>query len=120
LEGRRLARLAGQIQEEVSDIMRRRLKDPRLGFVSVTRVKVTADLSYANVYVSVIGEEKESRKTMECLEGASSLIRSELGKRIRVKRIPELRFYYDDSSARSARIEEILKNLKEAENGREL
>ena len=120
MESRRLTRLGGQIQEEISDIIRRKLKDPRLGFVSVTKVKVSADLSYASVYIGVIGTEGDTERTMKCLEHAATFVRSELGRRLHIKRIPELRFYYDDSSAKGARIERILKNLKEGSDGEDL
>jgi len=120
LESRRLARLAGQFQVEISDIIRRKLKDPRLGFVSVTRAKVSADLSYASVYFSVIGSKNDTERTMTCLEHAANFIRSELGRRLHIKRIPELRFFYDDSSVKGARIEKILKNLKEGDDGENL
>jgi ribosome-binding factor A len=116
LESRRLSRLGSQMQEEISDIIRRRLKDPRLGFVSVTRAKVSGDLIYASVYFSVIGDQAEVERTMTCLVHAASFIRSELGRRLHVKRIPELRFFYDDSSVRGARIEKLLKDLKEGDN----
>lgn len=112
-----MSRLGSQMQEEISDIIRRKLKDPRLGFVSITKAKVSADLSYASVYFSVIGEEADTERTSACLEHAARFIRSELGRRLRVKRIPELRFFYDDSSVRGARIEKILKDLKEGDNG---
>ena len=117
MESRRLTRLGSQIQEEISDIIRRKLKDPRLGFVSITRAKVSADLSYASVYFSVIGDEGDTERTMTCLEHAARFIRSELGRRLHVKRIPELRFFYDDSSVKGARIESILKDLKEGDDG---
>jgi ribosome-binding factor A len=117
LESRRLSRLGGQMQEEISDIIMRKLKDPRLGFVSITRARVSADLSYASIYFSVIGGEGAVERTMTCLEHAASFIRSELGKRLRVRRIPELRFFYDDSAVQGARIEKILKDLKEGEDG---
>lgn len=120
MESRRLARLGGQIQEEISDIIRRKLKDPRLGFVSVTRAKVSGDLSYASVYFSVIGSENDTERTMRCLVHAANFIRSELGSRLHIKRIPELRFFYDDSSIRGARIDRILKNLKEGSDGEDL
>jgi len=113
LERRRLNRLGDQIQEEVSDIIHRRLKDPRIGFVSVTGARVTADLSFAYVYVSIMGTDEDIEKGFESLVGAARFIRAELGKRLRIKRIPEIRFLYDDSSARGARIESILKHLRE-------
>ena len=120
MESRRLTRLGSQIQEEISDIITRKLKDPRLGFVSVTRAKVSADLSYASVYFSVIGDEGDSERAMLCLEHAANFIRSELASRLHVKRMPELRFFYDDSSAEGARIERILKDLKEGNDGEDL
>ena len=120
MRGRRISRLCDQIQEEVSDILHRKLKDPRLGFVTVTRVKLAADLSQSNIYVSVMGSPEDVTKTLTCLEGASSFVRSELGRRLRIKRIPELIFRYDDSGAKGARIESILKDLKEARDGESL
>jgi len=120
LESRRLARLGNQIQEEISDIIMRKVRDPRLRFISVTRAKVSADLSYASVYFSVIGDEGDTKGTMTCLEHAASFIRLELGRRLHVKHIPEIRFYYDDSSVRGARIESILKDLKEGDDGEDL
>jgi ribosome-binding factor A len=113
LQGRRLGRLGGQIQEEISDIIARKLKDPRVGFVTLTGVKVSADLSYANVYVSVMGSQQEIDNTLAGLEGAKSFIRSELARRLRVKHTPELRFHHDDSLAKGARIDSLLKHLKE-------
>jgi ribosome-binding factor A len=120
LPGRRLDRLAGQIQEEISDILFRRIKDPRIGFVSVTQVKITADLSLASVYVSVMGSAEDARRSMDCLLGAASFIRSELGKRLRIKRVPELRFFRDDSSERGARIDSIIRHLREDADGSDL
>jgi ribosome-binding factor A len=117
LESRRLSRLGSQMQEEISDIIRRKVKDPRLGLVSVTGVRVSADLSYASVYFSVIGGREDVEKTMSCLAGASRFIRAELAHRLHVRRIPELRFFYDDSSVRGARIDKLLKDLKEGRNG---
>jgi ribosome-binding factor A len=116
LESRRLSRLGSQIQAEISDIIRRKLRDPRLGLVSITRASVSADLSHARIYFSVIGSEADAERSMACLGSAASFIRSELGRRLHVRRIPELKFFYDDSSVRGARIEKILKELKEDEN----
>ena len=120
MEGRRPDRLGGQIQEEISEIIQRRLKDPRLGFITITKVRLTADLRYATVFVSVMGRQDEIDRNLLCLEGASNFIRSELGRRLRVKHIPELRFRYDDSGVKGARIEKILRHLKEGEHGTDL
>jgi ribosome-binding factor A len=115
---RRLDRLGGQIQEEISDIIARKLKDPRVGFVSVTGVRVSADLSVASVYVSAMGEEEEAGRSLAGLEGAAAYIRQELGRRLRIKRIPELRFFRDDSAAKGARIDELLRDLREEKDER--
>lgn len=114
MESRRIGRLSDQIQEEVSDIIRRKLKDPRVGFVSITGVKVTADLSLAHVWVSVMGQAGDIEKNLSCLSGAAGFIRAELGRRLRIKRIPELRFHYDDSTIKGARIDSILRKLKDS------
>jgi ribosome-binding factor A len=110
---RRLARLAAQIQEEICDVLARKIRDPRVGFVTLTGVKVTADLSYADVYVSVMGTGEEVKRTLDSLEGARSYIRSELGSRLRVKHVPEIRFHHDTSAERGARIDSLLRDLKE-------
>jgi ribosome-binding factor A len=117
MEGRRPGRLAGQVQEEISEIIQRRIKDPRLGFVTVTQVKMTADLRHATIHVSVLGGDEEREKSLECLASASNFIRSELGKRLRVKHIPDLKFFFDDSAIKGARIERILKHLREGDHG---
>ena len=117
MQSRRISRLCDQIQEEVSDIIHRKLKDPRVGFVTVTGVRLAADLSRASVYVSVMGNPDDVTKTTACLDGASSFIRSELGRRLRIKRIPELTFRLDDSGVKGARIESILRQLKEGNDG---
>jgi len=111
---RRLARLNGQIQEEVSDIIARKIRDPRLGFVTLTGVRVSPDLSYASIYVSILGSAGEVERSLECLDGARSYIRSELGSRLRVRHIPEIRFHHDQSCERGARIESLLRDIKES------
>lgn len=120
MQGRRLSRLADQIQEEVSDIIHRKLKDPRLGFTSITKVRVAADLSLADVYVSIMGSQGEIDRSVACLDGAARFIRSELGGRLRIKRIPEIRFHYDDSCVKGARIDSILRQLKKGGDGRDI
>jgi ribosome-binding factor A len=120
MEGRRPGRLAGQVQAEISEIFQRKIKDPRLGFVTVTRVKLTADLRHASVYFSVMGGEADVARSVACLESASNFIRSELGRRLRVKHVPDLKFFYDDTAIKGARIEKILKHLREGDNGTSL
>lgn len=106
-------KLAELIKQEVSDILRKRVKDPRIGFVSITDVEVTGDLRHAKIFFSVLGDEVEKEETMEGLEVATGYIRRELGQRIRVRHVPELLFRYDNSLEHGARISRILNDLKE-------
>ncbi|HOL39808.1 MAG: 30S ribosome-binding factor RbfA [Dictyoglomaceae bacterium] len=107
----RSERLSALIREEVSEILLRRVKDPRISsFVVITEVQVSKDLRYAHIYVSVYGDENEKKETMEGLESAKGFIRSELGKDLRIRFIPELIFELDDSLERGDR---ILRKIKE-------
>jgi ribosome-binding factor A len=99
------------MKQEIADILMRKIKDPRIGFVTVTDVEVADDLRNAKVFVSVYGSEKAA--TLKGLESASPFIRSELGRRMRMKFIPELLFRYDDSVERGAHINELLHEIQE-------
>jgi ribosome-binding factor A len=113
----RLEKVNTQIQREISDILFRRVKDPRVGFVTVTGVKVSKDYDVALVYVSVFGEPGERDATWKGLEKARSFIRSELGKRIRLRKTPEIVFRLDDSLERGARIDQELRSLDVSNEG---
>ena len=107
--------------EEVSTIVHRELKDPRIGFVSFTRVETTEDLRSAKFYVSLL-DESQAEDTIEALRHASGMIRGLLMHRIKARRIPELRFVHDRSIAYSVHISEVLEKLKhqgDAEGGAE-
>jgi len=108
MPGRRPERLAEQIKEEVSLIIAGEVEDPRVGFVTVTDVKLSADLRHAKVYVSVIGSENEVKGSLAALRHASGFIRTQLGAVLRMRHTPELHFAYDDAELRAARIEELL------------
>jgi ribosome-binding factor A len=97
--------------EEVSTIVQRELKDPRIGFVSFTRVETTEDLRSAKFYVSLL-DESQAEDTLEALRHAAGMIRGVLMHRIKAKRIPELRFVHDRSIAYSVHISEVLEKLK--------
>jgi ribosome-binding factor A len=112
VQGKRTERLGGQIQQEISDIISRKVKDPRLGFVTVTGVVMSPDLRYAKVYITVMGEAEAAEKSLACLESAASFIRHELGGRVRVKHVPEIRFYIDKAAARGRRIDSLLREIK--------
>ena len=109
---KRSQRVRDLLREEVADIIMRRVKDPRLGFVTVTGVDITDDLKIAKVYVSILKEE-ERETALEILNAAASFVRGEVGKRIRMKSIPALEFRIDESIAYGSRIDQLLKEIKE-------
>ncbi len=108
---KRAERVSDQMKEEIADILMRKIKDPRIGFVTVTDVEVADDLRNAKVYVSIYGGDKE--KTLQGLESASAFIRLELGKRMRMKFMPELLFRFDNTAERGAHIMELLRTIEE-------
>lgn len=109
---RRLERLAGLFQEELSELLLREVKDPRLApLVSITRVAISADLRHARVYVSVMGSEEEKASTLEGLTAAAPFLRRELNNRVTLRRIPELSFRRDDSLEQGSRILDLLKQI---------
>jgi ribosome-binding factor A len=108
---KRSERVSDQMKHEIADILMRKIKDPRVGFVTVTDVEVAADLRNAKVFVSVYGGDKE--ETLTGLKSATAFIRLELGKRMRMRFIPELLFRFDDTVERGAHIMEVLRSLEE-------
>ena len=106
--GPRPLRVGDQIQAELADILGRRLKDPRLGFVTVTGVDVTPDLRTARVYVSVLQGEG-----LPVLERAKGFLRKELGRRIRLRHVPELVFVEDRSAERGRHMEDLLRSIQD-------
>lgn len=106
--------LAEVIGQELSDLMRTRMKDPRLGFTSITHVKVSADLRHAKVYVSVMGEPQEQRESVKALEHASGFLRHELAQRLTVRYTPEIAFHLDDSIARGAHVLDLINRVNAA------
>jgi len=109
---RRQLRVNNLLQEEISQIIRTEIHDPDIGFATITGVKITGDLRHAHIYASVLGDEKEVRDTMAALVRASSAIRSELGKRIRLKYIPELAFELDETAHHAQRIETLISEFE--------
>ncbi len=113
----RVRRVAEQIKKDVSRIIGSELKDPRVAEItSVTDVELTRDLRYASVYVSIYGSDSEKEETLQTLVRASGFIRSEIGRRIRLRYVPEFNFYLDASIEYGAYIESVLKSLKKEEN----
>ena len=111
---RRLERLNGLFREQLSDLLLRQLKDPRLAqFVSITRVVISPDLSHARVFVSVMGSEEEKASTLEGLTAAANYLRRELNNRISLRRMPELSFRRDDSLEKGAHVLDLLNQISE-------
>lgn len=107
----RVGRVSEQIKKELSQIMQAELKDPRVGFITVTGVDVTNDLSLAKVFLSVLGTEQQKEESLKAIAKATGFIRSELGKRVRLRVTPELQFQFDSSIEYGSRIDELLNQL---------
>lgn len=108
----RQERVAEAIKKEVSIIIHDELKDPRLGFVTITGAEVTHDLRQAKIFFSVLGKEEDYQKTKEALNSALGFIRRLVGQRIRLRFVPEIIFKEDRSSEYSIRIQEVLEEIK--------
>ena len=120
MDNRRVARVAEQLRREITDILRLNVRDPRVGMVTLTDVRVTSDLDQARVHVSIPGEEPERQESLAGLRAAAPFIRTELSRRMRVRRVPELRFELDDSLDHVRRIDELIAGIqREREAGSE-
>lgn len=105
----RTRRLGEQIQRELAVLIQREVKDPRVGFVTVSAVDVSRDLAHAKVYITELGEAGHRDECLQALNHAASFLRHELGQRLSVRHIPELKFTYDTSIERGARLESLIK-----------
>ncbi len=105
----RIERVNSLIRQEISELLQRQVKDPRLGnFIAVTEVSTSHDLKYAKVFVSRICSEGEKQETLRALTAASGFLRSEMGRRLRLRRTPELSFQWDDSIEQGAHLLELI------------
>ncbi len=111
----RQEKVAEALRKEVSSIIHDELKDPRLGFVTVTRAEITPDLRYAKVFFSVLGQQQDYDRTKAALDSASGFIRKLVAQRIRLMFAPEISFKEDRSSEYSVKIQEVLDQIKELE-----
>jgi ribosome-binding factor A len=109
----RVDKVAEAVRQEASIIMHDRMKDPRLGFVTVTRVEMTPDLRCAKIFFSVLGKEEDYKKTKDALNSGMGFIRKLICERINLKFAPEITFHEDRSTEYSVRIEEVLSQIKE-------
>ncbi len=114
---KRSEKVAEAIHEMVSELLVKGLKDPRIGFVTITGVKVTDDLHLATIYFTVIGSDAEKKGTEEGLNSARGYIRKELGKNLRMRYVPDIIFRYDESVEYGSRIESLLKEIASKEDG---
>ena len=105
-------RVGDQIRVEVSELLARHVQDPGIGFLTITHVKVTPDLQQARVYYTTMGDERARRETERALERATPFLRRQLGGRLRLRRVPELQFFFDESIERQDRIERILQEIE--------
>lgn len=107
----RREKLRELFKEEASAIIQRRLRDPRIGFVSVTDVEISADLRHAKIFVSVLGDTEAKRQTLEALEHAAGFVRGELGRRVNLRYTPEVLFRLDESIERGTRVVALLREV---------
>jgi ribosome-binding factor A len=114
--GRRPERLAEELREEIARMIASELKDPRLGFVTVTRVEIAHDLRYARVHVGVLGDEAAREKSLAALRSAAGFVRRELGRRLRIHHSPEVDFRYDKGLDATDRVARLLAEEAAREN----
>ena len=113
----RIERVNSLIRQEISELLRRQVKDPRLGnLITVTDVSTSSDLRHAKVFVSRMGSEEEKQETLSVLTAASGFFRNELAKRLRLRRIPELIFHWDDSIERGEHLLQIIDEVSSDSN----
>jgi ribosome-binding factor A len=110
--GIRLNRIEDVLLRAIGDVLMNKVRDPRVGFVTVTGVAVTPDIRCAKVFVSVIGGDKEKRDTLEGLKASAPYIRREVAHQVVLKTMPELTFYYDESVEKGERIMNLLKDIE--------
>ena len=120
-QGHRPDRVGEQIREELSDILTRgQVHDPGIGFITLTRVQVTSDLQIARVFYTSLGDQKARKETARALDRATPFFRRQIGGRLRLRRVPEIEFRFDETIEHQDRIEQILQDLKKEDARRAL
>jgi ribosome-binding factor A len=117
MAGGRMRRVDEAVREVLSDAISTDLKDPRIGFVTVTAVKTSRDLRHARVYVSVLGDEPTREETLAGLRSAHGFLQSEISRQLKLKHTPTLTFEYDETVERAARLTELLEHGPVPEGG---
>jgi ribosome-binding factor A len=110
-QGSRPDRVADQIRAELALLLTREVHDPGIGFITLTRVQISPDLQTARVYFTTLGDDTARGRSAKALERAAPFLRRQIGTRLRLKRTPELRFFYDESIAGQDRIEQLLNDI---------
>jgi ribosome-binding factor A len=116
-KGHRPDRVGDQIRIELGDLLTREVHDPGVGFVTLTRVQVSADLQQAKVYFTALGDAAARRNTERALRRAVPFLRRQIGRRLRLRRVPEFTFVYDESVSGQDRVERLLRELQEQQPG---
>ncbi|MBI2899514.1 MAG: 30S ribosome-binding factor RbfA [Planctomycetes bacterium] len=115
----RREKLGSEIVRVTAEILGREMRDPRLGFVSITKAEVSADMRYAKIFVSVYGEEKRKKLSMAALRHATGFVQKELGRRIRMRSFPEVSFVLDESIDKAFKISKIIDEVAAERRARE-
>ena len=111
----RCQRIGDQLRGEISSMLIKEIKDPRIGFVTVMDVEVAPDLSHASVFFTVYGSDEEREDTLSGLKSTASYMRREMGRRLHLKRIPELHFRYDNTTIKGEHLESIFSKIHDEE-----
>lgn len=120
-EFKRTDRVGDQLQKELAVLIQREVKDPRLGMVTVSGVTVSRDLGYADVYVTLLGEDSPERvkENLKVLRQAGGFLRSQIARRIKLRHVPELRFHYDESVVRGQRLSSLIEQAVSSDRERQ-
>lgn len=119
MAGMRQSRLGDQMRKVIAEIIARKLRDPQLGMVTITDVELTKDLSQAKVFYSVLGDADVQQRSAKSLRKAVGFVQSELGRAIRIRKVPMLEFVVDHSVERGLRIQELLNQIEREDDGKE-
>lgn len=116
----RVQRIADQIQKEIAQLIQREMKDPRIGFVTVSSVRVSKDLSYADIFVSVLGKDsaEEASVSIAALKKGAGFLRSQLGQSLNTRQVPQLRFHFDDILIQGHKINQLIEQANQSKGAR--
>ncbi|MGO1470329.1 MAG: 30S ribosome-binding factor RbfA [Tissierella sp.] len=119
MNNKRIKRISEEVKKALSEVLYNGLKDPRVtNMTTITDVEVTKDLSYANIYISVLGDEKEKNDSLEGLKSAKGFIRSQIGRMVDLRHVPEPVFHLDETLEHASHITELIKKVKNEDNNR--